>query len=281
VSESDDILESGPTADADPALTVKLDLFEGPLDLLVHLVRKNEYDIFDIPIAEITDQYLRMLDVMRALNLDAAGEFLLMAATLMKIKSRMLLPPDGEGEGEDEEDPRALLAAQLAEYLRYKEAAEDLASREQLDRDQFARKFAGEDRREVEQAGGALDVSLFDLIDAFSKLIAERRLTLVHTVVAERVSVAQRIHELLDALAARGPLLFADLFAGAEARVDVIVTFLALLEVMRLSLVRAYQSERFGPIHVALREPAGPKADPDAPAESPESPGDDDPARED
>ena len=246
------------------AVTVKLELFEGPLDLLIHLVRKNEYDIFDIPIAAITEQFLRTLDVIRALNLDVAGEFILMAATLMKIKSRTLLPPDeaGEGEEEDGEDPRALLAAQLAEYLRYKEAAEELSSREQLDRDLFARKFVGEDRATAAAAGGVLEVSIFDLIDAFGKLIAERKLNLAHTVVAERVSVAQRIHELLEALQERGSMTFQDLFALDRSRLDVIVTFLALLEVMRLSLVRAYQSERFGPIHLSLREAAEPAAEP-------------------
>jgi segregation and condensation protein A len=245
------------------AVTVKLEMFEGPLDLLIHLVRKNEYDIFDIPIAAITEQYLRTLDVIKSLNLDVAGEFILMAATLMKIKSRTLLPPDetGEGEEEDGEDPRALLAAQLAEYMRYKEAAEELSSREQLDRDLFARKFVGEDRATAAAAGGGLEVSIFELMDAFGKLIAERKITLAHTVVAERVSVAQRIHELLETLQARGPMTFQDLFAQDRSRIDVIVTFLALLEVMRLSLARAYQAERFGPIHISLREAVSSAAD--------------------
>ena len=233
---------------------VKLPIFEGPLDLLVHLVKKNEYDIFDIPILQVTEQYIAYIDLMKSLNLDVAGDFLVMAATLMRIKARMLLPPSDEGDEDEGEDPREELARQLAEYMRYKQAAEELGDAEQLGRELFARKFTSDDLAEAAAQEGRLEVSIFELIDAFGKMIKERRIDMPHEVIAERVSVAQRINEVLDRMREKGAVTFLELFEKDASKIDLIVTFLALLEIMRLSLARAYQSAEFAEIHIALRD---------------------------
>ena len=150
---------------------VKLEIFEGPLDLLLHLIRKNEVDIFDIPIATITDQYLGYLDLMKALDISLAGDFLVMASTLIHIKSRMLLPGAQEEEGED---PRMEITCLLLEYLKLKEAAEELTDREILERDVFARKLAPELKSQLQSEEAMLEVSLFQLIDAFKRIVDER-----------------------------------------------------------------------------------------------------------
>lgn len=233
-------------------ISIKLEIYEGPLDLLVHLVKKNEYDIFDIPISEITEQYIQYIDLIRSLNLDLAGEFLVMAATLMKIKSRMLLPVSDDEQELEEDDPRALLAQQLAEYLRYKDVADELSAVEQLDRDLFARKFMYDDLARESEREGALEVSIFDLIDAFGKMIADRKIDNIHTVFAERVSVSQRINEVIELLQKKQSMTFTELFATDKTKIDIIISFLALLEVVRLSLVTAYQEKRFGEIMIKL-----------------------------
>jgi segregation and condensation protein A len=241
------------------ACAVKLDVFEGPLDLLLHLIRENEVDIHDIPIAAIATQYVSYLSLMRELNLDVAGEYLLMAATLAWIKSRLLLPPS-EGDEEDEADPRLDLVARLLEYQRYREVAEQLGQRPLLGRDVFAARAAGPDP--LPESERELDVDLFKLVQAFRDVLRRSRPEPApHAVETERVTVIECMREVMQRLAARPLLAFEDLFEGAAgelpSRSRLIATFLALLELTRLAAVRLYQSRAesgvpLGPIQVRL-----------------------------
>lgn len=229
--------------------SVKTQAFEGPMDLLLHLIKKNEIDIYDIPIADITRQYLEYLEIMKTLNLDVAGEFLVVAATLLHIKSRMLLPVPEEPQ-QDEEDPRADLVRQLLEYQNIKEAAFSLDKREMLDRDVFVRKAFPEEfeveARDVDLEG----LTLFGLIEAFKKVIAELPEEAAHEVFAERVSISDKISLILETLDTEDNVSFYDLLKGARSRQDVIVTFLAILELMKLKMIKAHQAQACGPIWV-------------------------------
>lgn len=233
--------------------SVKLEVFEGPLDLLLHLIKKNEVSIADIPIATITEQYLATLELMQSLNLDVAGEFLVMAATLIHIKSRMLLPP-GEEEDDEEEggDPREELARRLLEYQRFKEAAEELEQREILKRDVFIRRPEVPD--EIE-AGGFEGVSLFDLISALRQVLERFPEERFHEVTLERISVREKMSFLLDDLRRRGKVVFQSLFEAAASRLEIIVTFLAMLELVKIRAVRVGQEARDGPIVIELAAP--------------------------
>jgi segregation and condensation protein A len=238
------------------AYHVKLDAFEGPLDLLLHLIRKNEVDIYDIPIALITQQYLEYIDLMQELNLDVAGEFLVMASTLIHIKSRTLLPrPDPTQEdGEPEEDPREALMRRLLEHQKFKAAAGLLHDRETLREAQFTRADAS-----VAEAAGdpyepELEVDLFSLLAAFRGVLerASRRPPMV--LPPDQMSMEERIQQLLSRLSDTEACGFEDLFAdGNGSRSFVIVTFLALLEMIRLKLVRIFQSGSLGAIRVYKR----------------------------
>jgi len=238
------------------AYKVKLEAFEGPLDLLLHLIRKSEVNIYDIPIALITEQYLGYLELLQELNLDVAGEFLVMAATLIHIKSRMLLPrPDAsQDEVLDKEDPREVLVRRLLEHQKFKAAAERLHERERLRSAQYIRP----DSRVADAAGDEyepeLEVDLFTLIAAFRGVLerANRRPRMV--LPPERMSIEDRIGQLLDRLSETDACGFEDLFAdGDGSRQFMIVTFLALLEMIRLKVVRIFQSGGFGPIRVYKR----------------------------
>lgn len=233
--------------------TVKLDLFEGPLDLLLHLIKKNEVEITDIPIATITDQYLAMLESLRDLNLDLAGEYLVMAATLMVIKSRMLLPSE-PGEDEDlDEDPRAELVQQLLEYQRYREAAGHLASRPLLARDVFGTPGEAFERGHVAEDGLPVrDATLGDLLEALRTVLERTAKPRPHDILRPHRSVADCVHDILARFALAERVEFAELFEPDTARGDVIVTFLALLELVRLRVLRAHQEERFGTIILTL-----------------------------
>lgn len=236
---------------------VKLQAFEGPLDLLLHLIKKNEIDIYDIPVAEITRQYLDYIEIMKTLNLDVAGEFLLMAATLLHIKSRTLLPVPDEPDLE-EEDPRAELVRQLLEYQGIKDAAFSLDKREVLDRDVFVRRAFPEEQ-EVEEKGIDIEgLSLFDLIEALKKVISELPEEVIHEVIAERISIGDKITVILDALDAEENVSFYDLFKGGSKQ-EVIVTFLAILELIKLKMIKAHQVNSCGPIWVykAVSEETG------------------------
>ena len=235
---------------------VQLDIFEGPLDLLLHLIKKNEVSITDIPIATITEQYLSTLELMQSLNLDVAGEFLVMAATLIHIKSRMLLPLGEEGEEEEEEegDPREELVRQLLEYQRFKEAAEELERREILKRDVFVRPIEAPEEVETVEFEG---LSLFDLISALRNVLERLPEQGVHEVTLETVSVREKMNFLLDDLRRRGKVIFQSLFEGATSRMEVVVTFLAMLELVRIHAIRVRQEERVGPIVIELAAPVG------------------------
>jgi len=228
--------------------TVRLPIFEGPLDLLLHLIKKNEVEITDIPIATITDQYLAMLEELPELNLDGAGEYLVMAATLMYIKSRMLLPASPEDE--PEEDPRAELAQQLAEYQRFREVAVALGERHVLERDVFA--GAGEEPPAEDGVPLVREASLADLLDALRALLARLEPPAAHEVERERLSLRACVERILAHFALADRVEFTSLFPPGTHRADVIVTFLALLELIRLRVVRARQAEGFGPITLEL-----------------------------
>ncbi len=240
-----------PTPDAGVGVyRVRLDLFEGPLDLLLHLIKKNEVDVANIPVAVITEQYLAYLDLMRDLSLDVAGEYLVMAATLILIKSRMLLPSADAGE-EEEADPRADLVRQLLEYQRYREAAQALAERPLLRRDVFGREpsldgVAGGNERP------AVRVTVWELMEAFRAVLARRQPEPIHEVQAEAVSLRDRLQSILSSLGVARSVSFDSLFDEGAGRPYVIVTFLAVLELMRLGAVEAIQEERFGPILIVL-----------------------------
>ena len=228
---------------------VHLDNFTGPLDLLLHLIKKNEVEITDIPIAEITGQYLAIIDTMQSLNLDVAGEFLLMAATLLHIKSRLLLPQVVEDGGEEaeEEDPRAELVRRLLEYQKYKEAAGQLETLPQLNRDLFARSAPAPEVSE-EGEGEFVSIGLYELVQALQQLLKERPAPLVHEVSSEQLSVAERINQILSALQGQQSLAFTELFTPEGGRHEVIVTFLAMLELVKMRLLHLLQNQRFGTI---------------------------------
>jgi len=238
------------------AYKVKLDSFEGPLDLLLYLIRKNEVNIYDIPISLITEQYLGYIELMQELNLDVAGEFLVMAATLIHMKSRTLLPrPETSAEsGEPEEDPREALVRRLLEHQKYKAAAELLHERQTVRSAQFMRP----DARVAEAVGDdyepELEVDLFSLLAAFRGVLerASRRPRMV--LPPEQISIEDRMHQLLGRLSETEACGFEDLFAdGDGSRPFMIVTFLAVLEMIRLKLIRVFQGGSFGAIRVYKR----------------------------
>lgn len=224
------------------------DVFEGPMDLLVHLIKKNEIAVTDIPIALITEQYLAYLEFLDAMNVDYAGEFVVMASTLMQIKSRMLLPLHAE-EGGEEEDPRQEIVRPLVEYLRLKSAAERLAERPLLGEDTFTRtgKPAAAD---LAAEAEIVKIGLFELIDAFQRILAglpeDRRLEFT----ADTLSVKDRMTQIADALEERGSLTFEELFPAQPTRADIVVTFLALLEMVKLGLIRLAQHVPSGIIRI-------------------------------
>lgn len=251
MSETSRNFESAPDAFA-----VKLASFEGPLDLLLHLIKTNEIDIHDIPIALITKQYLNAIDLIKELNLDIAGEYLVMAATLIHIKSKMLLPrPETAAgvEGDAGEDPRDALVRRLLEHQKFKAAAGLLHEREQLRSAQWQRP----DERVAAIAGDdyepELEVDLFTLLTAFQQVVQRAKLRPKVLLPAEQIPVEVRIDQLLARLSETEACGFEDLFADVDDRSGLIVTFLALLEMIRLKLVRVFQSGSFGPIRVYKR----------------------------
>ena len=231
---------------------IKLDIFEGPLDLLLYLIRKNEIDIYNIPIALIAEQYLSYLDMMRSLNLDLAGEYLVLASTLIHIKSKLLLPPaEGDGEEEEGEDPRAELVQQLLEYQAFKEAALRLNDRPLLERDVFKRGAPVEEPTTAGETDDALvEVDVFELVTAFRRIIAGLDLKEDLEIDAEKMSLTDRINEIMERLTEEGQITFADLLGDRTDRRRIIYTFLAILELMKLRMVRAYQSGSFGAIRL-------------------------------
>ncbi len=227
---------------------IKIENFEGPLDLLLHLIKQHEMDIYDIPIAEITGQYLATLDAMKSLNLDVAGEFLVMASTLVYIKSRMLLPPsEEEVEEVEEEDPRAELVRRLLEYQKYKEGAVALDAHEILGRDVFARKFPAPDLA-VQEDDEFTSVGIYDLVEALRSLLRHDPPEACHEVTAEQLSVTDRINQILSLLAGKESLAFAELLPSPPGKSEVVVSFLAILELVKMKLVKLLQHTRYGTI---------------------------------
>jgi segregation and condensation protein A len=228
------------------------DIFEGPLDLLLYLIKKNKIDIYNIPIALITDQYLQHLEIMRSLNLDLAGEYLVLASTLIHIKSRMLLPLDDHGESEEESDPRKELVQQLIEYQLYKDAAMKLDSRFLLERDIFKRGASFEYVHEIEHIEADIELSLFDLVTAFQKIISAMNKKEYLEINSERMSLTDRINEIMERLAKERNLVFTDLFDEFTDRRMIIYTLLAILELMKLRMIKAYQTGPFTVIRIFL-----------------------------
>jgi len=233
------------------ALKVFLEAFEGPLDLLLYLIRRQNLDVLDIPIAEITRQYLEYIDLMRELELELAGEYLLMAAMLAEIKSRMLLPRAGS-EAAEEEDPRAELVRRLQEYERFKRAAEDIDRLPRLERDVFVGQA-----ELVERAAAPLlpEVSLREMLLAFSDVIQRAAMFAHHHVQRERLSVRQRMSEIIERLQGGELVDFAQLFRVEEGRMGVTVTFVALLELLREGLLDIVQADLYAPLHVRATVP--------------------------
>jgi segregation and condensation protein A len=240
----------GPTLERDDAglfggtegYAVKLPVFEGPLDLLLHLIRQNEVEITDIPIAQISTQYLNYLELMQELNLDVAGEYLVMAATLALIKSRMLLPTEGEDEEAEGLDPRTELIMRLLEYERYKEVADSLGKRRLLGRDVYPAQSLG--LEPVPEGEREIEVGLFELIDAFRLVLENASSGVPHEIETETISVRDRMLYVMDLLESADSIEFNAIFEtdhGAPSRPLIIATFLAMLELARLAALHIYQ----------------------------------------
>lgn len=231
--------------------SIKLPLFEGPLDLLLHLIRENKIDIYDIPISIITHQYLEYIEMMKELNLDVAGEFLLMAATLIHIKSRMLLPVDEKAEGEGEEDPRLELVQRLIEYQSFKDASLSLRERE----DEWSKVFSRQSEKKEDSEGYAgeelnlFDLGLFDLIGAFKKLLDKAPPEIIN-ITRETLTVKDRMAFITERLENNEAISFENLLEVNWSKSHLIVTFIALLELLRLGLARVYQEKDFGSIWI-------------------------------
>jgi len=251
------------------AYRVRLENFEGPLDLLLHLIQQHELDIMDIPIGFITEKYVDYIMLMQELNIDVASEYLVMAATLAYIKSKMLLPPDPNAEADEdaelEGDPRMELVRRLLEYQKYKLVAEQLASRTIFGRDVFSR---GTQNPTAEGSAPLAPISLFRLLDAFQGVLKRAKTHLDHEIELDRLSITDRINQLVDILKQGPRIAFEDLFEGQRMRSELIVTFLALLEMTRLRMTRILQDEALGPIFVELSV----QDDADEPLASEESP---------
>lgn len=228
------------------ALEVFLETFEGPLDLLLYLIKRQNLDILDVPIAEITRQYMGYIDLMKELRLELAAEYLVMAAMLAEIKSRMLLPRPA-GDEDDEDDPRAELIRRLQEYERYKQAAEDIDSLQRLDRDVFQAVADAPPRKVVKLLP---DITLKELLLAFREALQRSEMFAHHHIQREALSVRQRMSDVLGTLSADRFTDFQTLFKLDEGRMGVVVTFLAILELVRESLIEIVQSEPYAPIHI-------------------------------
>ena len=232
------------------SIEISLQNFDGPLDLLLHLIKTNEMDIYDIQMVEVTEQYLGIIDQMKQLDLDIAGEFLLMAATLIHIKSRMLLPVSEELEEEEGEDPRAELVRRLLEYQRYKEAAESLSVLPLLDRDIFSSQFVPTEL--LNDTDDTIVVGVFQLAEAFHRILQDVPPETFHEVVREHLSVAEHIQLVLQKLADSGRVTFQDIFPERPNRLQLVVTFLAALELVKMRMIEVEQANEFGEIWLSM-----------------------------
>jgi segregation and condensation protein A len=232
---------------------VRIENFEGPLDLLLHLIKKNEINIYDIPIAMIAQQYLSYIEAMKELNLTVAGEFLVMAATLLQIKSKMLLPIEESAEDEEDgPDPREELVRRLLEYKTFKEAARQLDTQERMWREIYSRPVVARETSAESSDDAMLDnIGLFDLVDALQTILDRNPGKKLLEIIPDNLTVRDRMNAILEALEGQESIGFEALFETSCHRLVIIVTFLALLELIRLRTVRVYQAESFGPILVS------------------------------
>lgn len=230
---------------------IKLQVFEGPLDLLLYLIKKDQLNIYDIPMVQVTDQYIQYLELMELLDLDIAGEFLVIAATLLHIKSKMLLPPDpNEQPEEEEEDPRLDLVEKLLEYKRFKEAAQHLRGREKMRQDVFTRRI-----NEQEEKGEVyFEASLFELISAFSKALKDIPKDIFYEVIKDEFTVEEKIHQILHLLFEQPKVHLSELFNQAKNKLEIVATFLAILELIKIKEIRIIQTQIFGEIQIIRNE---------------------------
>lgn len=231
---------------AENGYRVNVDVFEGPLDLLLHLIKRNDLDIYDIPIAFVLEKYMVYLDTIRELDIDLAGEFLLMAAELAHIKSQLLLPEDAPIE-EEEADPRSDLVRRLLEYQQFKEAGEAIAKRTMLGREVFLPQAP---ERVEAPSDGPIEGHIYDLVEAFSKILRRAPADGFHEVAVDRISINDRIYQIVALVKKDATITIEDLLPGEINRYDVVITFLALLEMCRLRMIRVYQSETFGKLYI-------------------------------
>ena len=230
---------------------IKLDIFEGPLDLLLYLIKKNEIDIYNIPVALITQQYLEYLNIIKSLNLDMAGEYLVMASTLIHIKSRLLLPVPEEPSAEElEEDPRAELVRQLLEYQAFKEAAQELSHRPILERDVFKNTVPEEKKKASADEDDLVEVSIFELIEALHQVISRLDKKELLEIDLEKLSLTDIINDVMERLTREKNLTFEELLGEKKDRRRIVYTFLALLELIKLKMIKAYQTAAFGVIRI-------------------------------
>ena len=231
------------------ALEVFLEAFEGPLDLLLYLIKRQNLDILDIDVSEITEQYMRYVELMDAMQFELAAEYLLMAAMLAEIKSRMLLPRSSEA-GEDEEDPRAQLIRRLQEYERFKKAAEDIEEMPRLERDTWTGSAHPPD---LNRSRPDPDVDMRELLLALGEVLRRADMFESHHIQREALSTRERMSQVLEQLAGQQFVPFVALFSAREGRLGVVVTFLAVMELIKESLVEIVQTESFGPVHVKAK----------------------------
>lgn len=225
---------------------VNVEVFEGPLDLLMHLIKKNDLDIYDIPIAFVLEEYVRYLDSLKELNIDLAGEFLLLAAELAHIKSQLLLPEEPKDEKE-EEDPRADLVRRLLEYQQFKEAGEEFFKRTILCRDVYVPLFP---ERPETPSDGPVEGSIFDLVETFSKILKRAPSEAFHNVAVDRISINDRIYQIVDLLKKDVAITIENLIQDKVVKYDIVITFLAILEMCRLKMIKVYQQQTLGQIYI-------------------------------
>lgn len=232
---------------------LRLDVFEGPLDLLLYLIKKNDVDIKDIPIVEVTEQYMEYIDMMKMLDLDIVGDFLVMAATLIQIKSKMLLPPEPVEEDEDEIDPRDELARRLLEYKRFKEIAQTLEDHEIQRKDYFPRILEEESLKQLKSDSKEVifEANLFDLINAFSEALKRTPEEIIHEIVQEEFTVEDKIHSIMRELIDTERLSLNNVFGKCRTKPEVFVSFIAVLELIRLQEIRVSQKTNFGDIEIS------------------------------
>jgi segregation and condensation protein A len=230
---------------------IKLEIFEGPLDLLLYLVKKDHLNIYDIPIAKITEQYLQYLNLMQLLDLNIMGEFLVMAATLMQIKSKTLLPPEEKEDTEEEEvDPRAELVQRLLEYEKFKEIAQTLREREAKQKEVFKRPKLQMQNELTDDKEVYFEASIFDLINAFTQALKDVPREIFLEVIKDEFSIEGKIHDILHLLLITESVRLSELFAKAKNKMEIVVTFLAILELIRLKEIIARQKGLFQEIEI-------------------------------